>query len=152
MKYPKITSLVPAGEFFDESAVGEGVYLTATHLQSIEDKLAAPVEADTALQEQLDAANASVTSLKEQVATMHTAESVKTLNDRIAELEAENKELGKKSSGNGTALEVVVEEVETGAPKIGTSITDENHPLNQAVKEQVAAKENAKKVKSRYGV
>jgi uncharacterized small protein (DUF1192 family) len=152
MKYPKITSLVPVGEFFDESAVGEGVYLTATHLQSIEDKLAAPVEADPVLQEQLNTANASVTSLQAQVATMHTAESVAELNARITALEAENKELGKRSSGTGTTLEVVEEVIETGAPKTGTSITDENHPFNVAVKEKVASQENAKKVKSRYSV
>jgi predicted nuclease with TOPRIM domain len=152
MKYPKITSLVPAGEHFDESAVGEGVYLTATHLKSIEDKLAEPVAVDPVLQEQLDTANASVTSLQEQVKTMHTAESVKTLNERITTLEAENKELGKKSSGPGTPLPVGEEEQETGGENKKVSLSDPKHPLNVAVAQEISAKKNAKDFKKNYNL
>ncbi len=150
MKYPKITSLVPAGEFFDESAVGEGVYLTATHLQSIEEKLAAPVEADPVLQEQLNTANASVTSLQEQVKTMHTAESVQALNDRIAALEAENKELGKGASGNGTPVTTKEDELETGAEKKAATINDADHPMNVAAASFLAGKKAAKAAKPKF--
>jgi uncharacterized protein YPO0396 len=151
MKYPQISALVPKDEFFDESAIGEGVYLTTSHLNAVEQALSA-AHTNEALQTQLDAAVANNATLTEQVSKMHSQESVDALNAKIVSLEAENKELGKGASGNGTVVETVVDELETGAPKTGKSITDENHPLNQAVKEQVAAKENAKKVKSRYGV
>lgn len=148
MNYKKITSLVPEGEFFDETAIGEGVYLTVNHLNAIESELGQPNTADAAIVSQLDSANLSVQQLTEQMATMHTAETVNTLNARIATLETENKELGKKSSGNGTALEVVVEEVETGAEKKKLTMNDAEHPVNVAASHFLAAKANAKKVKT----
>ncbi len=39
-KYPFITALVPAGEFFDESGiVGDGGWVSVSHLRAIEQKL-----------------------------------------------------------------------------------------------------------------
>lgn len=46
MKYPNINALVPNGEHFDESAMnGEGIWLTPTHVDSIEASLAQNAEA-----------------------------------------------------------------------------------------------------------
>lgn len=125
----------------------DGMFLQPEEATTIDNALANA----TALQTQLDTANASVTALQAQVAGMHSAESVAALNARITDLEAENKELGKGASGNGTVVETSVE-VETTSNNGKPSITDANHPLNKAVAEEVAAKENAKKVKARYGV
>ena len=150
MQYPKIHSLVPAGEFFDETAIGEGVYLTATHLTAIETELSKVNEADAQLQQKLDDAVAENTNLKEQLNGMHTEESVQALNSRIAELENQVAELGKQSSGNGSHVEgsSVVETEQKDGKKL--TINDPEHPMNQEAARYLQSKQKAKAAKPKF--
>jgi len=152
MKYPKVSALVPEAEHFDESAVNEGVWLTAAHLNNIEQALTAPAQEVADLQQQLQAANDANAQLQEQMNARPTQESLDAANATIATLQEQVKTLGGQSSGNGTHVAPVVEEKHDGGGESGKlSITDEDHPLNISVKEEVKARENAKKVKQRYG-
>lgn len=144
-KYTAIAAVLGWTEFEPQE---DGLFLQPEEATAIDTALANA----TAVQTQLDVANTSVTSLQEQIAKMHSAESVKTLNDRITALEAENKELGKKSSGTGTALEVGEEEQETGAPKKKHTMSSAEHPVGAAVKQEVEARKEAKKFKASYGM
>ncbi len=131
MKYPKLNSLVPAGEHFDESAINEGVYLTTGHVNSIEETLAGHVAALNAVNVQLTEANNSITTLNEAATT--SATTIKTQAERIVELEGQVEKLGKDASGTGTTLKAVDEteqpEETTGAlPRYDSP----NHPANMA--------------------
>lgn len=129
MKYPKLNSLVPAGEHFDESAVnGEGVWLSTGHVASIEAALAEDNS------EALSTATKQVTDLTESIATLNA--SVETTNiektalaARVLELEAENARLGGKSSGTGTVLNTT-EDPNTEGKKM-PSYLDDSAPENQ---------------------
>lgn len=113
MKYPKIQSLVPAGEFFDESAIiNEGGYLSVNHLNAIEANIANKEAAYNAscniLQLELDNA-------KEQLQSLTTSE--KKLQETIAEqkttitaLNAQVTELSKVPSGTGSSTIVTGDE------------------------------------------
>lgn len=150
MKYSKITSLVPAGEFFDESAVDEGVYLTTTHLQALEDALSKPNEADAALQAKLDEATTQVTTLQTQMQGMHTAEAMAAKDARITALEAEVSELGKGASGNGTPVAAGNEVIETGNSNKKVTINDAEHPTNVAAASYLAGKKAAAASKPKF--
>lgn len=143
-KYIKVTALVPNGEHFDESAVGEGVWLSANHLNSIEGALAIHDTALQAVQTQLDAANltagtntATINDLTTQLSTANT-----TISDRDAEivrLNAEVTRLSGKPSGSGTKVigakaDESAEEKET----TGVRFDDPNHPANVAADKALA--------------
>jgi chromosome segregation ATPase len=133
MKFPKLTALAPAGESFDETALNEGIWVTGSHLESVEKALAGN---DTALQAvnasletataQLTESNAKITGLEESAAT--SATTITTQAARIKELEAENAELGKKPSGKGTTLTTKKDAADE--PAEVPSYLDANNPAN----------------------
>lgn len=114
MEFATITALVPIGEYFDSKAVGEGVWLSESHLVAIEKAL---INANNA-GETLSAANARITALEELSGTQSKAvsdaatalaeaeETITTHQARITELEAQVTELGKQPSGSGTTLTI----------------------------------------------
>lgn len=123
MEYPKLNSLVPQGEHFDESAInGEGVWLSTGHVNAIENFLASDEVA-----KELETANTTIGTLNTKVSDLETA-ATKSAN-RITELEGQVAELGKKSSGSGT--KVVTKADEHVDKKPVPSYLDDNNPANQ---------------------
>lgn len=139
MKYPKIASLVPQGEHFDESAiVNEGGWVSTQHLTSIESTLAS---LDGMVpKSELDAANAIATAHEATIAEMQTAATasqaaIATHEAKITELNSTIAVLAKRSSGKtgstvgaGKSDENAKEEVTSSRPKYN----DPNHPANKA--------------------
>jgi hypothetical protein len=147
MKFPKISALVPQGEHFDESAVNEGVWMSESHLSSIESAL---VTAETATAEtatQLETANASIVTLTEEVSAekinLSTAQTtISTQAARIAALEAEVVALGQKPSGKGTNLP---KEKDDSAEEVEKpSYASDSNPANAWIDKQLALKQKAK--------
>jgi hypothetical protein len=66
MPYTRIISLVPDGEHFDASAIGEGVWLSTGHLNSIESSL----EQNGAA---FETSEATIKTLNEEMAIANTA-------------------------------------------------------------------------------
>jgi|ERR1035437_1147520 hypothetical protein len=152
MKYPKITSLVPEGEHFDESGiVNEGGFLSIKHLDNIEKIIAGGdsalesanllIQQDagevTRLTEELAAANVKTETLKQKNAAKK--EKIKTLEAKVAEL-------GGESSGAGTVITTTkdanAEENKTGEK---VSLNDPEHPLNQYALKVINAKKSLRK-------
>ena len=84
MEHTQIISLVPEGEYFDASAINEGVYLSVAHLNAIEAQLALSAGNIEAAMEEVSAANSAVDAAKQtidqQAATIAALEEeVKTL-------------------------------------------------------------------------
>jgi len=105
---------------------------------------------DTALGNEVEDKSEEVTRLTNELATANssltTAQTgLQTANNRIAELEAENKKLGGQSSGTGTKLTTTEDE----APKEKTngkiSLNDPNHPLNKYASSKIGAKKKVAK-------
>lgn len=140
MKFPKLTALAPAGENFDETALNEGIWVTGSHLESVEAALAG---SDIALQEvqtNLEAATAQVTESATKVTALEesagsAATTIATQTARIAELEAENTVLGKKASGNGTPLGTRKDD--SAEPAEVPSYLDDSSPENAWFDKQV---------------
>lgn len=150
MKYPKINSLVPAAEHFDESAIiNEGGYLSIAHLTAIEKNLAdsesgsiASTAALNAAQESLAAATESLTAantkVEEQTATITSLQSevatAKTTNEtqaaRITALEAEVAALGAEESGKGTTIITDPKLENDKSDKKVPSYLDDKNPAN----------------------
>lgn len=133
-KYPKIGTVL---KWEEEPDCSEGVFLQPVEAAAIEEALAA----NEGLQTALEGANARVTELTDQVGTMTTAataatEKEKTLNERIATLEAEVVTLGGESSGKtGTTLKPITQEEEEGTKTKSTGLPrfdDPEHPANKA--------------------
>ncbi len=133
MKYPKLNSVVPAGEHFDESAINEGVYLTTGHVNNIESALVAGAQASADLQTAnttIDGLNTTVSGLQKTDGEKDTT--INTQKQKITELEAAVQKLGGEPSGPGTVVkpaakeEVVKETVDEGLPKFDSA----DHPAN----------------------
>ena len=67
MEHTQIISLVPQGEYFDASAINEGVYLSVAHLDAIEASLAMSAGNIEAATEEVSAANAAVDAAKQTI-------------------------------------------------------------------------------------
>lgn len=124
MTYPKIASLVPANEHFDESGiVNEGGFLTVAHFAAIERSLAnseaaaiTTAETIAARDAELSTANANLSEANANVDSLNTT--VNTLTEkntnlqskidthatRITELENQVAAFGSESSGTGSTL------------------------------------------------
>lgn len=133
MKYNRINDLVPEGEHFDESAVGEGVWISSAHLRNIECALENASTAQEAVQSRLDESGQTVSDLTEQLDT-----ATQTIADRdatIASLQQQLAEIGGKASGSGShvAAPAAVETAASGSEdKSGVySLDDPNHPANR---------------------
>lgn len=134
MSYPKILAAVPTGEHFDESAVNEGVWLSATHLSSVE---AALTEAETVTtaaentltlkEEELATATASLATAETDKSALQTSLAEKEAT--IATLQAEVVALGKQPSGTGSSLGKSKDEGSEAVP-VPSYLSDEN-PINQ---------------------
>lgn len=136
-KYKNITALVPAGEHFDESAVGEGVWVSTNHLNGIESALEANAEAVQAVQTQLDAAtetvNANAVRIEQITNELTTANSTITERDaEITRLNAEVTRLSGKPSGSGTKLAGVKADITAEEEENTVKYDDPNHPANVA--------------------
>lgn len=167
MKYPNLISLVPEGEHFDTSAIGEGVWLSLNHLNKVEESLANAADAATAaagtIEEHaytIETLNGQIATLTADAATAKTANEtqaarivelegahaieLQNANDRIAALETEVQELGKDASGTGTAVIATADEnaAENHNAKLG--LLDPEHPVNQYAAMQIAAKNKKK--------
>lgn len=129
MSYPKIKSLAPAGEHFDESAiVNEGGFLSVAHLGTIENHLVDNAAAYATLEQQFNEATASATTLQTTIDGLNTqisglndtaiasATTINTQANRITELEAQVVALGGQSSGSGTVLVTKKDENVTETP------------------------------------
>lgn len=111
----------------------EGLFLQPEEAEALNTAIAAGRQAEdhyAAAQETINTLTAENETLKANAAD------VATLNQRITELEEENKHLGGQSSGNGTKLE----EKEDNPPvaKVTTSILDAEHPLNRHARAKIA--------------
>ena len=161
MKYPKIKSLVPQGEHFDESAiVNEGGYISVAHLDALEKTLGENATAISghaaALQTANDAttaAEAKVTPLTEEIATLKNEKLAleqknADLKEKNKKLKAKNEELGGQSSDEGggtplpTSAAAEIKKEETGKKP---GLMDANHPANL----QAAAYLQRQKAKSK---
>lgn len=127
MKYPFINSLVPEGEHFDETAVGEGIWLSATHLNAMEQNLANSAALNNANAETITALQTDIQA-KDDIIVGHEVTIVAN-NTRIAELEAENAKMGSQPSGNGSTL--VVAQDESAEKKPAPAYLSDNDPANQ---------------------
>jgi len=150
MKYPNVSALVPEGEHFDESAVNEGVWLTAAHLNHIEQSLGANNSAVAQLETQLQAANNTAAQLHEQLNARPTQESLDAANATIATLQEQVKTLGKQSSGKGTSLTPVGQEKTEGGEGKVITLNDAEHPVNQAASAWLNGKKNAQASKPKF--
>lgn len=135
MKYPQLHSLVPEGEFFDESAINEGVFLSVGHVNSIEQTLLNAGTAVESVQNKLETANATISTLEESA--IENANTISTQAQRITELESEVATLnaGKQPSGKGSVVvtkdEVVVEEK---SDRVLPRYDSADHPANRAAR------------------
>ncbi|MFC4230589.1 hypothetical protein ACFOW1_01715 [Parasediminibacterium paludis] len=92
--FENIAQLVPEGEAaFEPQAVGEGIWVTATHLQAIENalqlnvnELATQKEATTQVLAQVETANAALVEAQANLATANTT--IEALNAEVATLKA----------------------------------------------------------------
>jgi chromosome segregation ATPase len=143
MPYTRIISLVPDGEHFDASAIGEGVWLSTGHLNSIESSLeqnGAAFETSEAtiktLNEEMAIANTSLETAVSELGEKNTT--IQTQSARITELEAQVAALGKAPSGSGSTLVVEKDETVDKAPV--PSYLDENNPANQYADKRISKK------------
>ena len=148
MKYPQIQALVPKGEHFDESAsLNEGGYLSTGHLSAIENDLATNTQALEQANAMIETHANSIADLNATIATMQTAADTAIANAatqtaRIANLEAEVKELGSKPSGTGTTVTTAAD----APPPAATSTSklpkwdSEDHPANKMADQVVRRK------------
>jgi chromosome segregation ATPase len=88
MKYNHINSMVPEGEFFDETAVNEGVWLTEGHLHNMEMAFSNNQTEIAGLQQKVQDA-----ALAEQQAAAMIMEANQTIESQRAEIEALKSEI-----------------------------------------------------------
>lgn len=128
MKFPNLQSLVPEGEYFDESAiVNEGGYLSINHLNAVEKQLSSAGEKITALEslnKNLSGQNITLQTAQTADAAMLSANATK-----IAALELEVAELKKAPSGTGSNVNTDRDENADPAPV--ASWLDDNSPINK---------------------
>jgi chromosome segregation ATPase len=143
MPYTRIISLVPDGEHFDASAIGEGVWLSTGHLNSIENSLeqnGAAFETSEAtiktLNEEMAIANTALETAVSELGEKNTT--IQTQSARITELEAQVAALGKAPSGSGSTL--VVDKDETVDKAAVPSYLDESNPANQYADKRISKK------------
>lgn len=94
MEYPQITSLVPEGEHFDASAINEGIYFTAGHVNSIEAALEVNATTLAAAQQEKQALETANGNFQTTIAGLN--ETIQQKDEAMAALQAENAELKKK--------------------------------------------------------
>lgn len=137
MKFPKLKSLVPQGEHFDESAiVNEGGYLSINHLNAVEKELSTAGQKITALDtlnKELSDQNTALQNAKTSDAALLLANSTK-----ISDLEAEVAELKKAPSGPGSSVFTDKDDITDPAPI--ASWLDEKNPANQFFDQRVRVK------------
>lgn len=162
MKYNFLQSLVPEGEHFDESAIlNEGGWMSIKHLdlinsrgtelqsiidrlnQSIADKDAATEAMVTLHASAVEALNGTIADNATLVAELQAAAeaSTQTITNHestIAALQAQVKQLGAKSSGNGTNLSTAGDQTQTAAETTVPAATSAlprydsaDHPANK---------------------
>ncbi len=90
---------MPPGETFDEKAVNEGIWMTATHLDAIE----ASLQSRSSLESSNQTLTESIGTLTREIADMKEKNDRKK--EKIKELEGRIEELNSKPSGTGTPLE-----------------------------------------------
>ena len=136
MKYTRIAAALGWEETPDNQ---EGLFLQPEEAATLD----AALGNDNA--EALATANETITTLNGEISNLKTAataaaENETRLNNRIAELEAENAELGKESSGNGTVV-TTTEDVITGTGKT-PSYLDDTNPINSWADQRMKRKTN----------
>jgi len=117
----------------------EGLFLQPEEAEALNNA----VEAGTNAATELATAKGTINTLTAEIETLKTAApDTDALNQRIAELEAENKLLGGERSGNGTKLDEKDDPppVNTG----GITLMDANHPLNRHATAVIAARKKFK--------
>jgi chromosome segregation ATPase len=146
MKYKNIQSHVPQGEHFDESAiVNEGGFLSVNHLNAIESVLENNASTLSTAQQSLQTATENVTTLTTErdaaQSALSTANATVTSQaNKIANLEAQIVEFGKKSSGNGSTIHTETDEVIEQPSTVKSDLPAYNspdHPANMAAKRWV---------------
>ena len=84
MEYTQIISLVPEGEYFDASAINEGVYLSVAHLNAIEAQLALSAGNIEAAMQEVSAANSALDTAN--LTVQQQASIIAALETQVAEL------------------------------------------------------------------
>ncbi len=121
MEYTNIISLVPQGEHFDPTAMNEGVWLTQSHLNSIEERF---VGYATGAVSALEAASTSAQEIQSLTDQLNGAKQVIT--ERDATIAAQAAEIAKLKAGPAAAS--------TATKKEGTD--DLNNGGGEVVSEQ----------------
>ena len=133
MKYTHIAAALGWEETPDTQ---EGLFLQPEEAAAI-DKVIGNNASNEKAAEELATAKETIIRLEGEATA--TAEKTTALNNRITELEAENKTLGAQSSGNGTTLETK-EDTNKPEEKSGKmTLNSPDHPLNQFANRKIAA-------------
>ncbi|THU34241.1 hypothetical protein FAM09_24800 [Niastella caeni] len=131
MSYPRITALVPQGEYFDSTALNEGIWVTTGHFNAIENALETVNGSVTTLTTERDNLQQQLTQAQQdaQTAATQAQNDLQARDNTIASLQNQIATLKKSPAG----------EFQTTArdedPQPGNSSTpsyaDENNPLNR---------------------
>jgi uncharacterized membrane protein len=149
MKYPKITALVPEKEHFDSSVIGEGVWMTVGHVDSIESALEVQQtsidEAVAIVQSALTETETTLAATKELLTASETlvAErdtTVSTQAARIQELEAKVVELGGKPSGTRSTITAPIDTPPAAPVSTAIPFDSPEHPANKMADELTGSK------------
>lgn len=140
MKYQNIATALGWAETPDTE---EGIFLQPEEAAAIDAALVTDGEDKTA--EKLEEANAKVTELTAQLNDSNDKLAKKKAKHdaaklRIAQLEAENKELGGQSSGSGTTLPTTEDETADKNKSGKVSLNNPEHPLNKDATRRLNAK------------
>jgi Tfp pilus assembly protein FimV len=130
MEYTNIISLVPQGENFDASVVGEGVWLTEPHLNAIETRLTDSAAATTALQETIQTSVQQIQSLTDQLTAANS-----TITARDATIAAQAAEIASLKAAAAKPLTTTASEgddLNNGASVAEDEITKENKRIRAA--------------------
>lgn len=131
MEYTKVTSLVPNGEHFDATAINEGVFLTAGHLENIETSLAGQETAVQQMQVQVDEAKQATTAVQTQLDA--ATATIGTKDTEIAALQQQIATLKKEPAGDFTEKAKDKDEHGGGERKEVDPVTAEANKKRQAM-------------------
>ena len=141
MEYPFIQSVVPEGEHFDSSAVGEGVWMSVNHFNALEARGIRLHEDVATIQGALDSETLALQKANETIAELETrnAEAATSLNSHAAvikDLQLQIAEHGKKSSGSGTTIAVTGDQSaeQTKVPSYASEKNESNAWIDKRLK------------------
>lgn len=137
MNYPRITALVPQGEYFDSTALNEGIWLTTGHFNAIENALESGNGSVATLTTERDNLQQQLTQARQdaQTAATQAQNNLQTRDQQISNLQTEIANL-KKGPASDFTQTTTTQDLVTGQPtsdknKFRTSYDDEIEAYNQ---------------------